>query len=287
MQKTTYSQSLLITLVCYVFSFSIAYFITSLINISHIWINILCWHLLSTFFVFMFSSFYKNSSLYDPFWSVAPVPIVIYLCLLNNNDLLINLFLIFPIVFWSIRLTINWLISWPGLHHEDFRYVDLKNNIPIKSFINNFFGIHFIPTLIVNITLYPSYYLFMNIEELNFLFFIAFVFTISAVIIQLVADKQMRSFRTNPNNNGLTMKYGLWKYSRHPNYLGEILFWFGLFFMSITTSNDQYWTIIGPFLMLMLFIFISCPLMDERSLKKRSDFDDYMKKTSQLFFWIN
>ena len=63
------------------------------------------------------------------------------------------------------------------------------------------------------------------------------------------------------------MKYGLWRYSRHPNYLGETMFWFGIYFMGLSSGIMPLWTILCPLLMLSLFIFISCPMMDKRSLK--------------------
>tara|TARA_Y100001954_G_C15808237_1_gene603798 strand:+ start:100 stop:438 length:339 start_codon:yes stop_codon:yes gene_type:complete len=103
-----------------------------------------------------------------------------------------------------------------------------------------------------------------------------------AVILETVADEQMRTFRNNPDNFGKTMKYKLWKYSRHPNYLGEILFWYGIFFMGLSSGVMPYWTIICPTAMLLLFVYASCPMMDERSLKNRTDYKEYMEVTSQL-----
>ena len=103
-----------------------------------------------------------------------------------------------------------------------------------------------------------------------------------AVVLETVSDEQMRDFRNNPNNKGKTMKYKLWKYSRHPNYLGEICFWFGIYFMGLSSNLAPIWIIICPLSMLALFIFASCPMMDERSLKNRKDYKEYMEKTSQL-----
>ena len=81
----------------------------------------------------------KNSSLYDPFWSVAPVPIVIYLATQYQNSTTLKVLVLGPILFWAIRLTRNWIISWKGFDHEDFRYIDLKNTNKFKAEFNNFF----------------------------------------------------------------------------------------------------------------------------------------------------
>ena len=96
----------------------------------------------------------------------------------------------------------------------------------------------------------------------------------------------MRDFRKDKNNFGKTMKYGLWKYSRHPNYLGEVSFWFGIYIFALASGSAPMWLLACPLVMLALFVFISCPMMDNRSLKKRPDYKEYMDKTPQLLFWF-
>ena len=105
-------------------------------------------------------------------------------------------------------------------------------------------------------------------------------------IIETIADEQMRLFRKDAKNDGVTMNRGLWKYSRHPNYFGEVMFWVGLYLMAFLSINTPVWLILSPISMLILFIFISCPLMDNRSLKKRRDYKNYMANNSQLFIWF-
>ena len=277
--------SLIIVSIYYLITFIVSYLIVQLLEIQYLWIYIIIWHLISTLFIYLFSVIHKNSSIYDPFWSVAPVPIVIFLSVHSPNNLLINLLIIIPIILWSLRLTLNWISSWNGLLHEDFRYIDLKDTTTFKAFINNLFGIHIIPTLIVNISLYPIQYILLNpVVYFNVLIF-ASIFTSMSVYLEYVADKQMRIFRSNIQNHGKTMQKGLWKYSRHPNYLGEILFWIGIYLFGVSSGVAPIAILVCPLIMLALFIFISCPLMDNRSLKKRTDYKNYMKKTSQLFLW--
>ena len=136
--------------------------------------------------------------------------------------------------------------------------------------------------MIVNLGLYPLLFIFTTNNDVNLWLCLASLFTFLSVVLETVADEQMRNFRNNINNKGKTMKYKLWKYSRHPNYLGEIGFWFGIYFMGISSGLSPYWLIVCPLTMLALFIFVSCPMMDNRSLINRSDYKDYMKKTSQL-----
>ena len=265
-------------------SFCLAYLVTKNFDLDG-WLPILIWHISATLIIFLFCNIHKNSSIYDPFWHVAPIPIVFYIA---NQSSLPNLQLnlvLSAFLFWALRLTYNWFLNWENLDHEDFRYIDLKNNNKFMAFINDLFGILLIPTLIVNASLYPIY-VALTSESLNDLVYIGFMLIIIAVVIQYISDDQMRKFRKDENNLGKTMKYGLWKYSRHPNYLGEVSFWFGIYIFALASGSTSIWLLVCPTVMLALFVFISCPLMDNRSLKKRSDYKEYMEKTPQLFIWF-
>ena len=273
--------SQILCLLIYLISFYLSYILIPEF-ISDVWFRITIWHIYATVFIYIGSVILKNSSLYDPFWSVAPIPIVLYLVLNYENSITLKLLVLAPIFFWALRLTRNWIISWQGFEHEDFRYKKLKNTNKLKAEINNFFGIHLFPTLIVNLSLYPLLFILTNNINTSIFLYFSSIFTFLAVLLETVSDEQMRVFRNNPLNKGKTMRYKLWKYSRHPNYLGEILFWFGIYFMGLSSGLAPFWIIICPLTMLALFVFISCPMMDERSLKNRPNYRSYMDKTSQL-----
>ena len=276
--------SLTLVFIYYVISFYLAYIFTKTINLDG-WPLLLVWHITATLIIFFFSKIHNNSSIYDPFWHVAPIPIVFYIASQSSLSNLQQSLVLSAFLFWSLRLTYNWFLNWTNLNHEDFRYIDLKNNNKLLAFINDLFGIHLIPTLIVNASLYPIY-IALTSENLNNLIYVGFILIIIAVLIQYIADAQMRDFRKDQNNLGKTMKYGLWKYSRHPNYLGEVSFWFGLYIFALASGSTSIWLLACPMVMLALFVFISCPLMDNRSLKKRSDYKEYMDKTPQLIMWF-
>ena len=276
--------SLTLVFFYYLISFYLAYLFTKSFNLDG-WLLILAWHITATLIIFLFSNIHKNSSIYDPFWHLAPIPIVFYIAHQSSLPGLEQNLVISAFLFWALRLTYNWFLNWTNLDHEDFRYIDLKNNNRFLSFINDLFGIHLIPTLIVNISLYPIY-VALTSDSLNNLVYVGFIIIIVAVTIQYISDGQMREFRKNINNLGKTMKNGLWKYSRHPNYLGEVTFWFGIYIFALASDPTSIWLLACPLVMLVLFVFISCPMMDNRSLKKRSDYKEYMDKTPQLLLWF-
>ena len=280
-------KGLLITFAVYSLSLLCAVLIAIQFTFLNEWLMILIAHLTATVVVFIASRFYKNSSLYDPFWSVAPAPIVFYLAFWPESqqiDLEKIALIIVPIFLWSFRLTINWIRSWRGLEDEDFRYINLKEN-PFSGLID-FFGIHIYPTLQVNLSLLPVYYaLSLSVTNVTPLLYAASIFTILAVVLETLSDEQMHAFKKDSNNNGKTMNKGLWAYSRHPNYLGEILFWWGVYFMTISLDIDYWPLFVCPLIMNLMFSLITCSMMDERSTLKRLDYQDYMSKTRQLILW--
>ena len=103
---------------------------------------------------------------------------------------------------------------------------------------------------------------------------------------EFIADEQMKIFcKINPDSDKV-MDVGLWAACRHPNYFGEISFWWGLFFFAIAADYSWWWTIAGPIAMVVLFIGISIPLIENKQLKKRPDYADYKRRVSMIIPWF-
>ena len=277
-------KALLICLLVYLLAFGCA--VLACINFLQLnqWFVILLGHLTATLVVFVASSIYKNSSFYDPFWSVAPIPIALYLSIYPESEIInaekIYLFLI-PILFWALRLTFNWIRRWEGLLDEDFRYIDLKS-LRFSRLVD-LFGIHIYPTLQVNLSLLPIYFaLSVNTNEVNTWTYIFSLFTFMAVILELISDNQLWKFKQSSENTGKFIETGLWKYSRHPNYLGEVLFWWGIYFMTLSLDLNYWYLFVCPLAMNLMFSLKTCSMMDERSLLKREGYKSYMDRTNQL-----
>ena len=279
-------KSLIICLLFYVFALAISILICSNIRLNQ-WVTVLVAHIIATVIVYIASSLFKNSSFYDPFWSIAPIPIVIYISFWPDSEKLDyeKIFLFFiPVLYWGIRLTYNWARRWEGLYDEDFRYEDLKE-LKFASFID-FFGIHLYPTLQVNLSLLPLYYsLSVSTNTPSYWLYMASFYTIMAVTLELISDNQLWNFKKNKDNKNKFIKTGLWSFSRHPNYLGEILFWWGIFFMTLAVDVSYWYLFICPLSMNLMFALITCKMMDNRSLIKRDSYKDYMDKTNQLLIF--
>jgi len=239
----------------------------------------------ATLVVFIFSTIFSNASLYDPYWSAAPLVIAWY-WLQTGWVSGGSVVAMAAIIFWGIRLTSNWLRGWHGLSHEDWRYVMLRAKNPKWYWFTNLMGIHLFPTLMVFMGMLPVYFIFYEGGTANIIVGIGYLLATIAVFIELVADEQLRAFKKQAAN-GEFITTGLWRYSRHPNYFGEILFWFSLWVMLMGIAPAFWWTGIGFVAMLLMFVFASIPMMEKKNRKSKPGYDTYISKVSMLIPWIS
>ena len=238
---------------------------------------------LMTLLVFLFSFKYSNASLYDPYWSVIPFGIFFYWLYIFGPEVISTKVIItgFILSFWSWRLTSNWLRGWKGMDHEDWRYIQLKQQTGKWYLLVNFLGIHMFPTLVVFMAIIPLYYIFMFSSEMNWVTYLGFAIALSGVVLELIADNQLYKFKIKENNPIAVMRFGVWQYLRHPNYLGEILFWVGLMLISYTPYTPIS-VVAGSLLLIGMFVFISIPLIDNRLLKSKPGYVIYIESTWAL-----
>ena len=268
-------------------AFGIGFGLTGLMH--PIWITLIA-DVGATIVIFIFSVIFNNVSFYDPYWSIQPVPIVIYWLFLpeaTNANPIRQAIIIGVVSFWAIRLTLNWIRGWKGLKHEDWRYVKYRNEKPKLFWFIAFTGLEMMPTLIVFlgcVALYPG--MVLSNSAINAFDIIGLIIAGGAVLIELVADEQMKIFLQMNDNKDDVMSLGVWKYSRHPNYFGEVSFWWGLFFFALGASLSWWWTVAGPIAMLALFIFISIPLLENKQIAKRPKYKEYKTKVSGFVPWF-
>lgn len=249
--------------------------------------NILIADIVATGIVYLFSVLLNNSSVYDPYWSVAPPIIVLYLIRqFPEGDKFRQIIILFLVSFWSIRLTVNWFRGWKGFKHQDWRYLNIAEKTKKFYWPVSFLGIHLMPTLFVFLGCLPLWYSLSSNEAVNFYDGIAAVFTFVAILTEWLADEQLKRFKKTEQTNTF-IKSGLWSVSRHPNYLGEICFWIGLFLFVVSASKSNnltgYWTVVGLIAMIFLFKFISIPMMEKRNIHRKPGYQNYINQVPALF----
>ena len=239
---------------------------------------------LATIIVWAFGLLYENVSVYDPYWSVFPPVAFLLWAFYTSTWSLPVILLLIASWYWGWRLTRNWAITFKGIAHEDWRYTKYRSQHPLVFHLINLFGLNMMPTLVVFGAMLPGLRLFAELPLAVSHWSLAvcivgFLVCITAATIQLISDKQIHDFRAA--NPGKCCNVGLWKHGRHPNYFGEMSFWWGIWIM-YAAFNGVDWFILGPIAMSAMFLCISVPLMEKRQLANKPEYAEYRKQTRML-----
>jgi steroid 5-alpha reductase family enzyme len=235
----------------------------------------------------------RTSSMSDPYWSLAPVAIALFWLLQPGSSGFASPrhVLIFALVcLWALRLTANWAFQWRGLGHEDWRFRDIKRQTGRSYWPVSFLGIHLLPTILVFggcLALWPT--LSDRNTQFTWLDVVAALVTTAAIGIEATADWQMRRFRhpsrgLSAKRDADAMPRGLWSVSRHPNSFGEVLFWWGLYLFVPLTYPGFRLVVIGPLLILGLFLGVSIPLMERHLIAGHPEYVAYQRRVVSPFF---
>lgn len=235
---------------------------------------------------FVISLIKKNNSLVDIGYGAGFVLIALLTYVFNNAYTLTQTFITAFIVLWGVRLSYrigrrNW-----G-REEDFRYKKWREEWGRWVILRSLFQIFLLQGLIIVTISLPV--LLSNALEMvgraNILFFVGVMLWTVGFIFEALGDAQLDSFIRKPENKGLIMDKGLWKYTRHPNYFGETVIWWSIWLMSVSIGASIY-SIISPILITFLLLKVSgIPLLEKRW-DGNLAYEDYKKKTSVFIPWF-
>ncbi|MDA9630591.1 DUF1295 domain-containing protein [Flavobacteriaceae bacterium] len=266
--------------------FSITYSLSLLTQIELITYAVIISFLLQ-WTLFIPAYFFQTEKFYDISGSINYISIVIYIYYNNyitHGFNLGNLILSFLIFLWATRLGIFLFLRIQN-DGEDKRFRSIKPS-PAKFFMTW--------TLQATWVSICSLCALTGISSdsgiiINNLFFIGLTFFVIGFFIEVVADSQKTKFRKNPKNKNTFINSGLWAYSRHPNYLGEIFIWIGISVISFSSLfNLQFATLISPIFTYVLLVYVSGVRLLEASGKEKwghlKSYKEYIKKTPRLLF---
>lgn len=243
-----------------------------------LWLSLLIADVFSTLITFVFSVILRNASVYDPYWSVQPI-VIVFAFLISGDITPIKLLFAVVICLWGVRLTANWAYTFHGLGHQDWRYTMLKEKTGVFYPLINLTGIHLVPTLVVYGCVLPAVYVLTGTPGYSSTAVIFLALSTAAFSMQGIADWQMHRFRRS--GTGGFIRTGLWAYSRHPNYLGEIVMWWGVALAAVSLLGWHWYLISGAAANTLLFLCVSIPLADGRQSRK-DGFEEYRRQTRML-----
>ena len=230
---------------------------------------------------FIISLIKQRNDVADIAWGLGFVAIAFFL-FVTKAPTLQSVMVYMLIAIWGIRLALHIGLRSKG-KSEDFRYKKwreewgksflLRSYLQVYLLQGFFMLIISLPIIVVSIT--------PNTNTNNFAYAGFFIWIIGFAF-EAIGDYQLMVFVKNKKNKSDIMQTGLWKYTRHPNYFGEVLLWWGLFIIVIPLQYGI-WAIISPITITFLLLYVSGIPMLEAKYKHNEQFQDYKKRTSAFF----
>ncbi len=229
------------------------------------------------FFWFIISIIKKRNDVADIAWGLG-FPILAWISFVISGFSLLSILVNILVTIWGVRLAWHIYKRHKG-KPEDSRYLAWRKewkNFYFRSFLQVFMlqGLMLflisIPVIFINNS---------KLSSFSILSILGIAVWLVGFYFEVTGDAQLSNFISKPENKGKVMQEGLWKYSRHPNYFGEVTMWWGIFIISLAIPSGLF-TIIGPITITILILFVSGVPLLEKKYAGRQDFEKYKKQTS-------
>jgi len=222
----------------------------------------------------------RRADFIDIYWGPSFFFSALLIFFLNNNFTLASYIILILVGIWGMRLGL-YLFFRNIKKDEDKRYIKIRDSI---GNIGLYFITYMIQVILIGLVSLPIQILIIQNEaiDLNFISLIGVIVTFTGIIIESIADLQMSKFKAIPNNKGKLMDKGLWQFSRHPNYFGDSLFWWGIFIFSYSYTSNLL-IVISPIIMTYFLMRVSGVTLLERQLRyKKEGYEEYINNTSSF-----
>lgn len=231
--------------------------------------------------------FLRKNDLADVLWGPA-FPICafssLYFSGLSFHELDLRTILVLVLIsFWAARLFLH--VGLRNLSHrtEDVRYNNWRKQWGSTWIWRSYLQVFVLQALILYVFLVPVLYVLASPSEpVGFLGALGLVLWATGFFFEAVGDEQLRRFKANGKNKGQLMVTGLWSWTRHPNYFGEVLLWWGIWLIAFELPGS-WWTIIGPIGVTYLILKVSGVSMLEDLMRSRPGYAEYERNVSRFF----
>ncbi len=226
----------------------------------------------------------KDNSIVDILWGIGFILIMIYSLIQSGEVDLRKMVVGLLVLLWGLRLSHHIMMRNAG-RGEDPRYEHWRDTW--KFFIvRSFFQVYMLQGLVMLLVSTPIWFINLHSAGLPGIWdLIGLMIFGTGFMTETIADYQLTVFKKNPENSGKILTTGLWSISRHPNYFGEALVWWGISFYALGLHNGWY-TLVSPVVMTLLLRFVSGVPMIEKRYKGRPDWEDYKAKTPPFVPYI-
>jgi steroid 5-alpha reductase family enzyme len=229
-----------------------------------------------------------NASIVDIFWGLGFVTVAWLSCWLAQGHGPRAVLLVALTSVWGLRL--SGYLAWRNLGHgEDPRYRAMRERIGERFWLvslGTVFGLQGLLIAVISLPLQAGLHA-PALAHVTVLQGAGALVWLVGILFEAVGDLQLARFKANPANADAVMDRGLWRYTRHPNYFGDFLVWWGLYLVAVSDLDGLRtlgWTAVGPAIMSFLLMRVSGVPLLERSLRqRRPGYEAYIRRTSAFF----
>jgi steroid 5-alpha reductase family enzyme len=231
-----------------------------------------------TFALWLLSVRLRDASIVDIFWGPgfamhAWTTLLLYPASTARAWLLVAMATV-----WGLRLGVH--LAWRNIGRaEDARYRQLREYCGPSFWLTSLFVVFWLQALIMSLVAMPLIAGQLSPAPLWWLDGVGFAIWLTGLTCESISDWQLARFKANPANRGKVLDSGLWRYTRHPNYFGDFLVWWGIY--ATAAAGGAWWTVISPLLMSWLLMRVSGVSLLEKSLEaRRPGYAEYQRRTS-------
>ncbi|MCP4760957.1 MAG: DUF1295 domain-containing protein [archaeon] len=236
---------------------------------------------------YIISIILKDFGIVDVMYGIGHI-VTIFSVLILKGTLYVNEIIVSILIsLWGIRLAFHIYSRNKLKGEEDFRYRYMRKNWEPHANRTAFYKIFLLQGCIIFIIdLSPIFSILGSLDsQFNWYTLIGFIIWLIGYYFQVIGDLQLKKFIKNRSseNKDKICDQGLWQYTRHPNYFGECVMWWGIFFITIALNPILGWfTIVSPLLVTFLLLKVSGVPPIERHYRKNKQYDEYKKRTSKF-----
>lgn len=228
----------------------------------------------------------KDASIVDVFWGLGFIIVSLFYFNLKVDHSTRQWLVTALVAIWGLRLALHILRRNWG-HGEDPRYRAWREQAGKSFWWKSYFKVFLLQGAVLWLVSWPLLAAQQSAKPWWTVFDVSGITLWSlGFFFEAIGDFQLARFKRNPLNKGKVMRAGLWAYTRHPNYFGEALIWWGFYAFALNTSSS-WWTIISPMLMTFLLMRVSGVAMLEKSLVvTKPEYKNYIESTNAFFPWF-
>lgn len=227
----------------------------------------------------------RDVSIIDIFWAPAFAILGWTIAIADRNIGIRGWICLALVSVWAARLGSHIFLRHLKNRKEDHRYTTIRRKFGRHFAIFSLFIVFWLQAFLLWLISWPLQAAISAHGAVTLLDFAGWTMTLAGITIEGVADAQLNAFRASPKHEDRTLDTGLWRWTRHPNYFGDFLIWWGFFIVAVS-GGGAWWTIIGPIVMSALLMhFSGAGLMEETITARRPAYSAYIQRTSSFFPW--